>query len=73
MANAPTDDLRDAPRDYLLRADEQAVSRALPRQIADALNLEPRQTLELLVDATFCGDVVLHWELFCPACQFYAE
>jgi class 3 adenylate cyclase len=68
-AGSPVDVLRN----YLLRADERAIFRALPRQIADALSCEPRLTLELLVEAMFRGDAILHWELFCPACEFRSE
>ncbi len=63
----------DTLRNHLLQADPRATFHALPRQIADALNLEPRLTLELLVDAMFRGDAVLHWELVCPVCQFHSE
>jgi len=63
----------DALRNHLLQADPRATFHALPRQIAGGLNLEPRLTLELLVDATFRGDAILHWELVCPACQFRSE
>jgi class 3 adenylate cyclase len=62
-----------ALRDHFLQADEKAVSHALPHQIAHQLNIEPRPTLEELVDAMFNGDAILHWEIVCPACEFRNE
>lgn len=56
--------------DHFFRADERAVFRAFPRQIAHQLNLAPRPTLEVLVEAMFGGDAVLHWEIVCPACGY---
>jgi class 3 adenylate cyclase len=73
MSDLQVDDPRHILEDFLLKADERAVFRAPPNQIANALNLEPRPTLELLVDAMFRGDTVMHWELFCPFCEFRAE
>jgi class 3 adenylate cyclase len=73
MPDAEDRDPRDALRGYFLQADERAVCRALPQQIAHALGLEPRATLEHLVEAMFDGDAVLHWELFCPFCEFRAD
>ncbi len=71
MSNAPTEALEQTLRHYLLHAQEQAVFHALPRQIADALESEPRATLEALVQAMFRGDAVLHWEIYCSKCQFW--
>jgi len=48
---------------YLQRAEERALFHALPHQIAHALHLSPRLTLETLVEALFQGDVILHWEV----------
>lgn len=58
----------DVVCEYLLQADEKIVYRALPCQIADALGLDTRPTLEALVGAMFEGKTVLHWELVCPGC-----
>jgi class 3 adenylate cyclase len=73
MSDLQAQDPRDAIRDYLLQAEERAVFRALPHQIAHALKQDPRRTLESLVEAMFRGDAVMHWELFCPFCHFRAE
>jgi class 3 adenylate cyclase len=73
MLEAKANDPREVLRDHLLQADEKAVFRALPHQIAHELRLEPRPTLELLVAAMFDGEAVLHWELVCPICQFRSE
>jgi class 3 adenylate cyclase len=73
MSDIKSDDPQTVVRDHFLHADERAVSRAFPRQVAHALKEEPRVALELLVDAMFSGNVVMHWELACPACQFRAE
>lgn len=63
----------NALRDYFLQADERAVSHARPCQIAHQLNVAPRPTLETLVEATFGGDAILHWEIICPACGYRNE
>ena len=63
----------DALRDYFLQADERAVFRALPHQVAEALDLTPRLTLETLVEAMFRGDAILHWEIHCPLCGHRIE
>lgn len=60
--------LYDAVCEYFQQADERIVFRALPRQIADELELDLRPTLEALVDAMFAGNAVLHWEIVCPSC-----
>ncbi len=60
-------------RRHLQRAEERALFHALPHQIAHALRLPPRLTLETLVEALFQGDVVLHWEVHCPACGHIQE
>jgi class 3 adenylate cyclase len=60
-------------REYFLEADEKAVSRALPHHIAHQLDKAPRPTLERLIEALFDGDVILHWEIVCPACEFRNE
>lgn len=74
LANADVSSLPYAlVREYLLQADKRTVLRALPRQVAGALDLEPRLTLELLVAAMFGGDAVLHWEIVCPACGARGE
>jgi hypothetical protein len=73
MLHTQVNDSRDALQNYLLQADERAVFHALPHQIADGLNLAPRLTLELLVEAMFGGDTVLHWDLYCARCQFWTE
>jgi class 3 adenylate cyclase len=62
-----------AVREYLRQADERLVFRALPHQVADALGLEVRPTLESLVEAMFDGDAALHWELVCPTCGARGE
>lgn len=73
MSTAQANTPYDALRDHLLQADERAVYRALPHQVAGALSLTPRLTLETLVEATFRGDAVLHWEIHCPLCGRRAE
>jgi class 3 adenylate cyclase len=60
--------LYDAVCEYFQQADARVVFRALPRQVADALGLELRPTLEALVAAMFDGDATLHWEIVCPTC-----
>lgn len=57
-------------RDYFSKADEKAVFRAMPYHIAHHTNMEQRRALETLVEATFDGDVTLHWEIVCPVCGF---
>jgi class 3 adenylate cyclase len=57
-------------RDYFSKADEKAVFRAMPCHIAHHTDTEQRQALEALVEATFEGDVTLHWEIVCPVCGF---
>lgn len=69
QANIPSDVLRD----YLLQADERAVFRALPHQVAGALGLPLRLTLETLVEAMFRGNAILHWEIHCPVCEGHVE
>jgi class 3 adenylate cyclase len=73
MSDLKTIEHRELLKRYLLEADEKAVFRAIPHQIAEALALEPRFVLELLVDAMFDGDAVMHWELYCPFCTFRAN
>jgi hypothetical protein len=54
--------LYEALRNHLLQAEERAVFRALPHQIAWHLNAAPRLVLEKLVEAMFQGDAILHYK-----------
>lgn len=60
-------------RSYLLEAEPRDVYHALPKHLADALDVPHRSALEALVGLMFDGDAKMHWELECPFCKAFAE
>jgi class 3 adenylate cyclase len=54
--------------DFFQHADPADLIRLNPRRIAEALRLDERTTLRLLVAALYAGLVDLHWDVRCPMC-----
>lgn len=55
--------------DFVQRADEFAVARIRPYQLADDWKLSRRAVLETCLRATRVGLLDLQWELLCPLCR----
>ncbi len=54
---------------FIQTADEFAVARIRPYQLADDWNVSRRDVLELCLKATRAGLLDLQWELLCPLCR----
>jgi class 3 adenylate cyclase len=54
---------------FIQTADEFAVARIRPYQLADDWNASRRAVLELCLKATRAGLLDLQWELLCPLCR----
>ena len=54
---------------FVQTADEFAVARIRPYQLADDWNASRRSVLELCLKATRAGLLDLQWELLCPLCR----
>ncbi|HEX3279882.1 MAG TPA: DUF5939 domain-containing protein [Pyrinomonadaceae bacterium] len=54
---------------FVRTADEFAVARIRPYQLADDWNVSRRAVLELCLKATRAGLLDLQWELLCPLCR----
>jgi len=54
---------------FIQTADEFAVARIRPYQLADDWNASRRDVLELCLKATRAGLLDLQWELLCPLCR----
>jgi class 3 adenylate cyclase len=54
---------------FVQTADEFAVARIRPYQLADDWNVSRRAVLELCLKATRAGLLDLQWELLCPLCR----
>ena len=54
---------------FIQTADEFAVARIRPYQLADDWNVSRRAVLELCLKATRAGLLDLQWELLCPLCR----
>jgi class 3 adenylate cyclase len=59
----------DRLADFVQTADEFAVARIRPYQLADDWNVSRRTVLELCLKATRAGLLDLQWELLCPLCR----
>ncbi|MFN2498534.1 MAG: adenylate/guanylate cyclase domain-containing protein [Pyrinomonadaceae bacterium] len=55
--------------DFIKTADEFAVARIRPYQLADDWDVSRRDVLELCLKATRAGLLDLQWELLCPLCR----
>ncbi len=54
---------------FVRTADEFAIARIRPYQLADDWNVSRRAVLELCLKATRAGLLDLQWELLCPLCR----
>jgi class 3 adenylate cyclase len=59
----------DRLANFIQKADEFAVARIRPYQLADDWNASRRAVLELCLKATRAGLLDLQWELLCPLCR----
>jgi class 3 adenylate cyclase len=66
--NADTE-IIDRLASFIQTADEFAVARIRPYQLADDWNASRRAVLELCLKATRAGLLDLQWELLCPLCR----
>jgi adenylate cyclase len=55
--------------EYLAHAPDADVVKLRPYEVADALNLDRRETLVALLAAVPAGLVELRWAVVCPSCQ----
>lgn len=62
-------ELIDRLASFIQTADEFAVARIRPYQLADDWNADRRAVLELCLRATRAGLLDLQWELLCPLCR----
>ena len=62
-------ELVDRLASFIQTADEFAVARIRPYQLADDWNASRRDVLELCLKATRAGLLDLQWELLCPLCR----
>ncbi|MEO7970817.1 MAG: DUF5939 domain-containing protein [bacterium] len=59
----------DRLANFVRTADEFAIARIRPYQLADDWNVSRRTVLELCLKATRAGLLDLQWELLCPLCR----
>ena len=59
----------DRLANFIQTADEFAIARIRPYQLADEWNVSRRDVLELCLKATRAGLLDLQWELLCPLCR----
>lgn len=68
-ADTAETEIIDRLADFIQTADEFAVARIRPYQLADDWNVSRRAVLELCLKATRAGLLDLQWELLCPLCR----
>jgi adenylate cyclase len=69
QADTGETEIIDRLASFVQTADEFAVARIRPYQLADDWNASRRSVLELCLKATRAGLLDLQWELLCPLCR----
>jgi len=69
QAETADTEIIDRLASFIQTADEFAISRIRPYQLADDWNFSRRAVLELCLKATRAGLLDLQWELLCPLCR----
>jgi class 3 adenylate cyclase len=69
MTETSETEIIDRLASFVQTADEFAIARIRPYQLADDWNVSRRTVLELCLKATRAGLLDLQWELLCPLCR----